>query len=101
MSAGGALSVIAALTLVSLRQPQGSLDAHALDARRVVVAPFENATGDSTLAVLGRMAVDRINQGLSDARVAEVFEPLAACNRLSRPKSSDHKILHTLSKYPW
>jgi tetratricopeptide (TPR) repeat protein len=36
-----------------------------LDPRRVVVAVFENRTGDPSLDVLGRMAADHISEGLA------------------------------------
>ena len=43
--------------------------------RRVAVAPFENQTGDSALAPLGRLAGDWIVQGLTEAGFAEVVDP--------------------------
>jgi len=43
-----------------------------LDPRRVVVAPFENLTGDTTLDVLGRITADWIIQGLSRTNLVEV-----------------------------
>ena len=45
-----------------------------LDARRVVVAPFDNETGDSNLASLGEMAADWITRGLSRTGVVEVVD---------------------------
>lgn len=44
-----------------------------LHTRRVLVAPFENLTGDSALDALGRMAADRIIQGLTEMRGLEVL----------------------------
>ncbi|HUQ81029.1 MAG TPA: tetratricopeptide repeat protein, partial [Gemmatimonadaceae bacterium] len=41
-------------------------------ARRVLVVPFENATGDPALAPLGRMAADWVAQGLAMTGVVEV-----------------------------
>jgi serine/threonine protein kinase/tetratricopeptide (TPR) repeat protein len=55
-----ALLVIAAVFLV-LFLPRGP----SLDPNRVVVAVFENQTGDSTLDPVGRMAANWIEQGLS------------------------------------
>jgi serine/threonine protein kinase/tetratricopeptide (TPR) repeat protein/TolB-like protein len=51
-----------------------------LSARRVLVVPFENATGDPTLAPLGRMAADWVARGLAETGVVEVTSesPLAA-----------------------
>jgi tetratricopeptide (TPR) repeat protein len=42
------------------------------DRNRVVVIPFDNRTGDSTLALLGSMAADWITQGLQEVEVIEV-----------------------------
>ena len=43
-----------------------------LDPDRIVVAPFVNETGDSTVDALGRLAADWITQGLSETGFAEV-----------------------------
>ena len=43
-----------------------------LDSKRIVVAVFENQTGDSSLDPLGRMASDWITQGLSQIEGLEV-----------------------------
>ena len=45
-----------------------------LNPRRVVVAPFENSTGDSSLARLGDVATDWIIQGLSEWGILEVAD---------------------------
>jgi TolB-like protein/tetratricopeptide (TPR) repeat protein len=45
---------------------------------RVAVAPFDNATGDSTLDPLGRMAADWITEGLIRTGLVEVVEPSPA-----------------------
>jgi len=44
----------------------------ALDPNRVVVVPLENRTGDSTLALLGKLAADWITQGLQEIDVIDV-----------------------------
>ena len=44
---------------------------------RVLVVPFENATGDSTLAPLGRMAADWVAQGLAQSSTVQVTADLA------------------------
>jgi tetratricopeptide (TPR) repeat protein/TolB-like protein len=60
-----------------------------LDPQRVVVAPFENATGDSAFSPLGRLASDWITQGLVQADVpgvvssATTLGPLAAAGELA------------------
>ncbi len=46
----------------------------ALNPRRVVVAAFENQTGDATLAPLSNMAADWITQGLSAPGIVEVAD---------------------------
>ncbi len=46
--------------------------------RRVVVAPFENRTGDTALALLGDMAADWIAQGLSESGIVEVTDASTA-----------------------
>jgi len=49
-----------------------------LHARRVVVAPFENMTADSSLAQLGDMAADWITQGLMRTGAVEVVDARTA-----------------------
>src|SRR5688572_30826775 len=44
--------------------------------QRVLVVPFENATGDSTLAPLGRMAADWVAQGLAQSSTVQVTADL-------------------------
>jgi len=48
------------------------------DPNRIVVVPFENRTGDSTLALLGSMAADWITQGLHEIDVIEVVPTATA-----------------------
>jgi serine/threonine protein kinase len=62
-----ALLVLAVIIPV-LFLPRGS----SLDPNRVVVAVFENQTGDPKLDPLGRMAAERITQGLSQAGIVYV-----------------------------
>jgi tetratricopeptide (TPR) repeat protein len=50
---------------------------------RVVVAPFDNQTGDPGLEALGRMAADWITQGLTQANVAEVVSFVSASAALA------------------
>ena len=44
------------------------------DPKRIIVAIFENQTGDKSQEVLGRIASDWITQGVSKAGIAEVVE---------------------------
>jgi DNA-binding SARP family transcriptional activator/tetratricopeptide (TPR) repeat protein/TolB-like protein len=56
-----------------------------LDERRVVVAPFENHTGEAAMDPIGVMVADRIAQGISHAAIAEVVPThtaLAAARRV-------------------
>jgi tetratricopeptide (TPR) repeat protein len=57
----------------------------ALDPRRVVVAVFENRTGDASLDSLGRMAADWISEGLSQLESLQVV-PSATVFEMSRGK---------------
>lgn len=54
-------------------------NARDLDPRRVVVDVFENRTGDTTLAMLGRVAAEWVARGLTETGAVEVVElaPLA------------------------
>jgi tRNA A-37 threonylcarbamoyl transferase component Bud32/Flp pilus assembly protein TadD/TolB-like protein len=80
VAAAAAVLVVLALAsyVVSARSA-----APALDPQRVVVAPFENHTGDPALDAVGSMAADWIVQGLSQASLAQVV-PLPAALSASR-----------------
>lgn len=54
------------------RSPHGEIVA-----QRVLVVPFENATGDSALAPLGRMAADWVAEGLAQVNNVKVTADLA------------------------
>ncbi len=56
---------------------RGAAPAPALVARRVVVLPFENNSGDPSLAPLSRMASDWITEGLSRIEGLEVLSSRA------------------------
>jgi DNA-binding SARP family transcriptional activator/tetratricopeptide (TPR) repeat protein len=49
-----------------------------LDARRVVIASFDNRTGDSTLDDLGRVAADVITEQVARAGFVNVVDPATA-----------------------
>jgi len=59
-----------ARVLTLLRRPNP-----ALLSSRVLIAPFSNETGDTTLDALGAMAADWIGQGLSGVSGIEVVDP--------------------------
>ncbi len=46
-----------------------------LNAKRVLVVPFTNRTGDSTLDPLGNLAADWITRGLASTEVLELADP--------------------------
>jgi tetratricopeptide (TPR) repeat protein len=60
----------------------------ALAAERVVVAPFENATGDPALDPLGRMAADWITQGLARTGIVEAVSSSVASSTRSLAEDS-------------
>jgi serine/threonine-protein kinase len=45
-----------------------------LDVRRVLVVPFENATGDSAINALGMMSADWVRRGLVESSLADAAE---------------------------
>jgi DNA-binding SARP family transcriptional activator/TolB-like protein/tetratricopeptide (TPR) repeat protein len=65
--------MLGAVVLGALRSPES-----AIRERRVVVPAFENRTGDSTRAALGRVAADWITRGLIETRRVEVIDAVAA-----------------------
>jgi TolB-like protein len=66
--------VIATLGVVALTNRTRRSEPR-LDPRRVLVATFENRTGDVALDPIGAMAMDWINQGISAAGLADVVDP--------------------------
>ena len=48
------------------------------DAHRVLVLPFEDRTGDPTLAMMGSMAADWISEGIAAAAIANVVDGAGA-----------------------
>jgi tetratricopeptide (TPR) repeat protein/TolB-like protein len=59
------------------------------DPKRIIVAVFENQTGDKTQDVLGRIASDWITQGLSRAGIAEVVEAAPGEAAPGTPKETE------------
>ncbi len=68
--ASAGVVLVAAAAVSTWRPWQRPAAQEALDAKRVVVAVFDNNTGDPSLDPLGRMAADWLTQGL--ARMGEV-----------------------------
>ena len=66
------LAVVGSATWYAVAREERAPDVPPSAARRVLVVPLENATGDSTLAPLGRMAADWIAQGLAKTGIVEV-----------------------------
>jgi len=71
-AAASAAALIAAVSLGGGRLVQ-VLRGNELDSRRVLVAPFESASPDSSLDRLGAMAADWIAQGLARGSQADVI----------------------------
>jgi tRNA A-37 threonylcarbamoyl transferase component Bud32/TolB-like protein/tetratricopeptide (TPR) repeat protein len=70
-----ALAVLGALALYfTTARPAGA----ALDAKRVLVVPFENQTGDPELDLLGSVAALLISQGLAQTGAVDVVPETAA-----------------------
>jgi len=61
-----------------VRSGETSEPAAKLVARRVLVAPFENRTGDPSLSSLGLMASDWITRGLAQTGLVEAVSPITA-----------------------
>ena len=75
--APGSIGLAAGLAVVALlgfwrREPVRG--AHGLDPHRVLIAAFDNNTGDTTLAPIGRMAADWIAQRLGETGLVEVVD---------------------------
>jgi serine/threonine-protein kinase len=74
-----ALLGTAAGVLAWRRHPEtAATRALTLHENRVLVAELENQTGDSTLDVIGTMAMDFMSQGVASAALVEVVDPAAA-----------------------
>ena len=81
MTAGAATLTIVAAAVAFL--PHSAVGA---DPKRVVVAGFENRTGDSSLATVGDMAADYIARGLAATRLLhDVFDARATALEAGEP----------------
>jgi DNA-binding SARP family transcriptional activator/TolB-like protein len=83
-----ALFGIIALPLVIANSPERDVIS-AVSPTRVVVAPFDNATGDSAFAPLGRIAADWVTGGLTRTGLADVVDPASA---LAAARSADSAL---------
>ena len=77
LAAGAAAFLLVAVVIGWLRArgPSPAPPSAALNPKRILVLPFENATGDPSLDRLGRMAADWISQGLLQTEKVEVVTP--------------------------
>jgi DNA-binding SARP family transcriptional activator/tetratricopeptide (TPR) repeat protein len=82
------VSTVAAVALFPRRQPDRQLAV--LDRRRVIVADFENRTGDSTFDLLGATLADWVTQGVIQAGLTSVVDPQSrmAVQRAARDSTS-------------
>jgi DNA-binding SARP family transcriptional activator/tetratricopeptide (TPR) repeat protein len=69
IAAGAAALIGAAVSLAFMRARTPPLDPH-----RIVVVPFVNRTGDSTLTPLGDLAADWITRGLGETGLVELAD---------------------------
>lgn len=74
MSVGSAAIVAIALVVLLSERPPATMSAADLDPKRVAVGFFENETGDSALAPLGKMAADWVVRGLARTGVVHVLD---------------------------
>jgi tetratricopeptide (TPR) repeat protein len=74
------VTALAALVLAAIflwKQKERAPPLTDVETERVVVAVFENQTGDASLDAIGRMASDWVTQGLSQTGVMEVVPTMA------------------------
>ena len=72
-------------------------DAPEAGRRRVVVAPLENLTGDTSLAVVGRMAADWITQGLAPGDSLEVVSTATVAMAVADAQGSYAELVRRLA----
>jgi serine/threonine-protein kinase len=82
----GTMALLGLLAAALILRPSGNA---VLDRERVLVASFENRTGDSALAVLGDIANDYIARGLAATRLThDVFDARALAREAGRQPGS-------------
>jgi tetratricopeptide (TPR) repeat protein len=97
-----ALGVVAALAVLALaaiflwKRDERSQPLTDVEFERVVVAVFENQTGDGSLDSLGRIAADWVTQGLSQTGLMEVV-PTMAVIHYSMGGTGDHGAAQDVS----
>ena len=74
---GSFVSVVAVAALLVVRGRYERQPGAAAEHKRVLVAVFDNRTGDSSLQSLGRMTQDWIAQGLLRTQLVDVVDPRA------------------------
>jgi len=74
MSIAAVCVAVGAVGLATYKPPE-------LDSHRVIVAAFQNETGDSALSRLGAVAADWVSRGLTETRAVEVADPLLSVDR--------------------
>ena len=75
LAAAGLVAALAATSLIVRPTQSTARESAVLDPRRVVVADFENLTGDSSFNLLGAALADRVTHLLTQAGVARVIDP--------------------------
>lgn len=68
------LAAIATAAVLWSGRPRQHLDAGTIVSSRVIVAPLENATGDSTLDAIGPMVAEWVTQGLLRTGLVQVVD---------------------------
>lgn len=78
LTLAGAIVGVALAMLPFVRPSDSAAGAHAdLDPQRVVVADFENRTGDTTFDLLGPTLADWVTRGVLEAGLTTISDPLS------------------------
>jgi DNA-binding SARP family transcriptional activator len=72
---GGAAALVLVTGVTIALRTSAPTPGPALDTKRVVVADFENRTGDTTFDLLGATLADWVTQGLTQTGVARIVDP--------------------------
>jgi DNA-binding winged helix-turn-helix (wHTH) protein/TolB-like protein len=92
VAGAGAVAVAVLIVALNLGELRNRLltrqSAPTLDPKRVVVAPFENRTGDPSLDNLGRMAADAVNGGLQQVNTLQVVSSSTVFETAAGKKAS-------------
>jgi len=87
----GLFAIVLAVGVVLLTRPwDRGLD---VDPNRVVVATFENRTGDASLDLVGQMVADWITQGLSQMDAVKVVPTMSALQHVRAAGTGDDRFL--------